>query len=64
MGSMSETELEEAMIAYEDGELDQPGMVRLFQYLVDSGKAWTLNGHYGRTAVGMIEGGLVRRVLQ
>lgn len=62
MGSMSEAELEEAMIAYEDGELDQPGMVRLFQYL--SGKAWTLNGHYGRTAVGMIEGGLVRRVLQ
>lgn len=48
------------IIAYEQGELDEDGVIELFQELVDSGLAWKLQGHYGRTAVALIERGLVK----
>jgi hypothetical protein len=51
--------LTDAIIAYEDGELDEDGIVELFQHLVDSGLAWQLQGHYGRTARDLITAGLV-----
>lgn len=50
-----------AIIAYETGELDLDGVVELFQHLVDTGLAWQLQGHYGRTAVALIEAGLVTK---
>lgn len=53
--------LTDLIIAYEQGDLDEEQIVDLFQRLVDNGMAWTLQGHYGRTAVQLIEGGLVRR---
>jgi hypothetical protein len=49
------------IIAYEQGELADDDIVELFQELVDNGMAWTLQGHYGRTAAGLIQVGLVRR---
>lgn len=48
-----------SIIAYEEGELDENETIELFQGLVDSGLAWQLQGHYGRTAVALIEAGYV-----
>lgn len=49
------------IIAYEQGELDDEGTIELFQELINSGLAWKLQGHYGRTAVALIEHGYCTR---
>ena len=55
-------ELTDKIIAYEDGKLDEDEAISLFQELVENGMAWTLQGHYGRTAKFLIEKGLVIQV--
>ena len=52
-------DLVDRIIRYESEEIDQEEMVALFQDLVDSGLAWSLQGHYGRTAMGLIEAGII-----
>jgi hypothetical protein len=49
------------VIDYEIGELNEDEAIELFQDLVDTGLAWQLQGHYGRTASQLIEMRLVRQ---
>ncbi len=53
--------LVDKIIDYEQGELGEEESLELFQELVDSGMAWTLQGHYGRTAKALIDAGLIER---
>ena len=52
--------LTEKIISYESGEMDANEVVELFQELIDSGLAWNLQGHYGRTAYALIEAELCK----
>ena len=49
----------DAIIAYETGVLSDDDAVILFQQLVNSGLAWQLQGHYGRTAAALIRNGVI-----
>ena len=53
-------DLTERIIAYETGELSHEGFIELFQYLVDTGLAWSLQGHYGRTAEILIADNVIK----
>lgn len=55
-----EFNLTERLMAWEDGELDEPKEDELFQRLVDSGLALQLQGMYGRRAVVLIQEGRIR----
>ena len=46
------------IIRYENGEMNEGETVQFFQELIDSGLAWSLQGHYGRVASALIEEGL------
>lgn len=46
------------VVRYETDEMTQEEEVTYFQGLIDSGMAWRLQGHYGRTAMNLIEAGL------
>ena len=46
------------VLQYETDGLDMADTVTLFQYLIDTDMAWTLQGHYGRTAQALIDQGL------
>ena len=47
------------IIAFEDGLLNDEEVIKMFQRLVDTGIVWGLQGAYGRTAVALIEAGLI-----
>tara|TARA_R100000329_G_C7558615_1_gene197517 strand:+ start:598 stop:843 length:246 start_codon:yes stop_codon:yes gene_type:complete len=51
----------EQIIAYETGELDYEGTLNLFSKLIKSKQAWSLQGHYGRTAKQIIELNLISK---
>ena len=45
------------IIDYENGDMDWDRIVDMFQKLIDSGQAWTLQGSYGRMAKRLIDDG-------
>lgn len=47
------------IIAFENGELDDDGVVELFAGLIRSGLVWSLQGRYGRTANDLIVNGYI-----
>ena len=47
------------IISYECGELDSKGILELFSELIKTGQAWSLQGHYGRTAKALIDKELI-----
>jgi len=53
-------DLTERIIAYETGDISHEGFVELFQYLVDTGLAWRLQGSYGRLAEVLIGDGVIK----
>jgi hypothetical protein len=57
--TMTKDEMLTNLIDYESGELDENTTIDFFQHLVDTGMAWRLQGHYGRTASVLIEAGYV-----
>lgn len=49
-------------LAYETGELtDEDEILEFFQGLVDTGLAWSLQGHYGRAAKALLDAGHISR---
>jgi len=50
-----EIDLTDLIIDYENGDLNLTQEILLFAKLVETGKAWTLQGHYGRVAMEMID---------
>ena len=57
--SESDKTLAQKLFAYEEGKLSNEEVTELFQAMVDNGWAWKLQGRIGRTAMDLIEAGLV-----
>ena len=47
----------DAIIRYEQGDMEIDEVFDFFQDLIDTGLAWQLQGHYGRTAQALIDEG-------
>jgi hypothetical protein len=45
------------ILRYEDGLMTREETIDFFQKLVDNGKAWSLQGSYGRMAEALIKSG-------
>jgi len=50
-----------SIMEYEAGEITNKGTLELFSHLVKTGQAWSLQGHYGRTATALIDAGWLDR---
>ena len=49
--------LVDQIIRYENGSMEEKEMISFFQNLINNGMAWSLQGHYGRTAMALINEG-------
>lgn len=51
-------DLAQALDDFEGGRMGEEDVIGLFQFLIDSGLAWSLQGSYGRLAHELLESGL------
>ena len=49
------------IIEYESGLMTDEETIEFFQELINSGLCWQLQGHYGRTAMILIENGYCQK---
>ena len=49
----------ENISAYENDNLDEDAVIKLFQHLVDNGHVWELDAKYGKKAVELSEAGRI-----
>ena len=54
---MAKFNLVDYIISYEAGELRGQEVLTLFSHLIKTGKAWNLQGSYGRQAQNLIDRG-------
>ena len=47
------------IIRYESDQMDTEEEINFFKELIDTGTAWSLQGHYGRRACLLIEEGFI-----
>jgi len=47
------------IISYESGDMQEGEALKLFSTLIKTGQAWSLQGHYGRTARHLIDAGFI-----
>ena len=52
------------MIAEGVDEADEATQIEAWQYLIDTGACWTLQGFFGRTATDLIENGVCQPAAQ
>jgi len=50
-----------AIEGFDGQEHTEDEIIEAFQYLIDCGDAWKLQGFYGRTAASLIEQGICHR---
>jgi len=49
------------IMQFETGEISEKNFFKLFSHLIKTGKAWSLQGFYGRTAKAVIEQGYINQ---
>jgi hypothetical protein len=52
-------DLVDYIMRWEDGQLGADEAVVLFEHLIRTGQAWSLQGMYGRQAMAFIDAGLI-----
>ena len=59
-GKVNAGNLTDNIVKYEMGTLSLEDTLELFSYLINSNLAWQLQGSYGRTALDLIDNGIIK----
>jgi len=59
MVKVTDKNLVDFIMRYEEGQLDNDAVIELFSHLIKTGKVWQLQGSYGRSAIDFIKSGII-----